>query len=226
MLQRGRSSDEASEKRPDPTSQASLSTPALTLETNGLSTSRSQSSAVRFGEVAVRRPAALGPCRTELLLHLAGVGKAVLRLPDRATRPLDAQDVPVGRLIELPAMSRAHALLGTYWGHGQRTRPVPRIKNVVLAGTPQSPPGDLNPQPLDYKSSALPIELGGHRLRRAGKCGPNAIARGGPSSSVAAGSTAARLRHGGSAHRRSRTGRTRGNRRRRSPAAPARRRRG
>jgi hypothetical protein len=31
----------------------------------------------------------------------------------------------------------------------------------------KSPPGDLNPQPLDYKSSALPVELGGRGL----KCG-------------------------------------------------------
>ena len=41
------------------------------------------------------------------------------------------------------------------------------LEKCRLPGQKQSPPGDLNPQPLDYKSSALPIELGG---RGGGQC--------------------------------------------------------
>ena len=44
-----------------------------------------------------------------------------------------------------------------------RARPLAELPEMrpMSRDITQSPPGDSNPQPLDYKSSALPIELGG-----------------------------------------------------------------
>jgi len=46
-----------------------------------------------LGDVAGRWAPALGPGGTDLLLHLAAVGQAVLRVPHRSASPIEAKDV-------------------------------------------------------------------------------------------------------------------------------------
>lgn len=50
-----------------------------------------------LGEEPGRGPAALPPRRPDLALHLTAVRKPVLRVPDRAARPLATEDVPADR---------------------------------------------------------------------------------------------------------------------------------
>ena len=47
-----------------------------------------------LGHIAGRRAPAPGPGRTDLTLNLTPVRQPVLRVPDRAARPLDPEDVP------------------------------------------------------------------------------------------------------------------------------------
>jgi hypothetical protein len=50
-----------------------------------------------LGQMAGRRPPALGPRRSELLLDLASVRQAVLRVPDGSAGAIDSEDVPAQR---------------------------------------------------------------------------------------------------------------------------------
>jgi hypothetical protein len=68
-----------------------------------------------LGEVAGRRPAALSPRRSKLLLNLPPVRQPIFRVPRRSALALHPQDMPVGITTEMLTPS-SEADLGTYWG--------------------------------------------------------------------------------------------------------------
>ena len=101
-------------------------------------------------EVPVRRTAALGPRRPDLLLHLAPVRQAVLRVPNRPALALD----PEHMTSRDPAMTTGYADLGTDWGHASRSLLSPRPRNSRFAGTSRSRRPESNRGPLHYEARA------------------------------------------------------------------------
>ena len=121
-----------------------------------------------LGHVARRRAAALGPRRPDLALHLAPVGQAVLRVPDRSTRSVEAKDVARRRLNRGHApqiLRRSRDIFGTYF---EMTPSPENTKAPRLQGF-RSAPERIRTSDLRFRRPTLyPAEL-----RALGAIGPH-----------------------------------------------------